>query len=42
MLDYNQPLAKQRVGKRNNLLWHYPCDKLQNLILNKTEYLKLP
>ena len=28
--------------KQPLLLWHYPWDKLQNLILKKTQHLKLP
>ncbi|CDN14411.1 hypothetical protein RintRC_1453 [Richelia intracellularis] len=28
--------------KQPLLLWHYPWDKLHNLILNKTQHLKLP
>ena len=34
--------AKRCQEKQPLQLWHYPWDKLQNLILNKTEYLKLP
>ena len=34
--------AKRCQEKQPLLLWHYPWDKLQNLILNKTQHLKLP
>ena len=34
--------AKRCQEKQPLLLWHYCCDKLQNLILNKTQHLKLP
>ena len=34
--------AKGWQEKQPLLLWHYPWDKLQNLILNKTQHLKLP
>ena len=34
--------AKGCQEKQPLLLWHYPWDKLQNLILNKTQHLKLP
>ena len=34
--------AKRCQEKQPLLLWHYPWDKLHNLILNKTQYLKLP
>ena len=34
--------AKRWQEKQPLLFWHYRCDKLQNLILKKTEHLKLP
>ncbi|CDN14716.1 hypothetical protein RintRC_0593 [Richelia intracellularis] len=34
--------AKRCQEKQPLLLWHYPWDKLHNLILNKTQHLKLP
>ena len=33
---------KRCQEKQLLLLWHYPWDKLQNLILNNTQHLKLP
>ena len=32
----------QEKQKQPLLLWHYPWDKLHNIILNKTKHLKLP
>ena len=34
--------AKRCQEKQPLLLWHYPWDKLDNLILNKPQHLKLP
>ena len=34
--------AKRCQEKQPLLLWHYPWDKLHNIILNKTQHLKLP
>ncbi|CDN15335.1 hypothetical protein RintRC_5443 [Richelia intracellularis] len=34
--------AKRCQEKQPLLLWHYPWDKLHNVILNKTQYFKLP